>query len=701
MKTTFYYNKKFILLSAFILPMVILLVAYAAAGIFTEYSILVNDLFTQYSKFLSYYRNDLLENGIFYSFSKDIGGNFYGIFTYYLMSPFNLLVFLFPPEHIEYAIAIIMFLKTGVAGVCFFLFLTGTQPPSPAALVFSTLYALASCFVVWHYHILWSDVFFLTPIVLLGVQDILKKNSTRLFVISFTASLIINYYIAYMVALFILLYFIYDTIIRWNKKDTARIFIALAKSSLLSALLSAWVTVPTIFSLLQGKIDFNSELGLTVGTRAFNPFALAPKLFSAGYDNLGTVSTPFFYSSVVVFVLTLGFFFLKNVSVREKIASLFLLITLGVSLIYGPLNMVFHMFAAPNAFPYRFVFLLVLVMISLSYKTFLNINHVALRFFLPTVLLMFIAMCVLSFIYPYEIDYFEIVLTLVLGVLSVVCLVLSRRKTMLAVVILIIALVDISCNTIGLIDKNYTALTPVPIGAYSEHYETNSAALAEIEDEDFYRVDTNDDLYGINDSFNYGFNGYFNAFTSLPETYSERVRHSYTSTELELQHLFFGVKYSLYDGVLVENDATLPLIFPIKKDILEMDNLTLESLVGNLYEVSEVESGDSLALATQIGDNTVRLAQDGGFIDAVVVTEQNTVALTSIVYDKSWKVWVNGVLTEPMMFAEGLLYFELFEGENEVTMLYIPKGFVPSVVISIGTLLSIVGLAVLRRRRSS
>ncbi len=701
MKNVFDHKNKLFLLSAFTLPMVLLVVGYFFAGVFTDYSILVNDLFTQYSKFLSYYRNDMFQNGIFYSFSKDIGGNFYGIFTYYLMSPFNLFVFLFPPQHIEYAIAVIMFLKTGLAGLCATWFLIKTHTPSPTAVVFSTLYALASCFVVWHYHILWSDVFFLAPIVLLGVHNIFNKKSSRLFVISLTASLIINYYIAYMVAIFVLLYFIHDTIIRWDKKESARIFISLAKGTLLSALLSAFVTVPTVFSLLQGKLNFNSEMNLTLGARAFNPFALAPKLFSAGYDSLGTVSAPFFYCSVVVFVLTLGYFFLKNISVREKLASLFLLLSLAVSLIYGPLNMMFHMFAAPNSFPYRFVFLLVLVMIILSYKTFLNLKDIDLRFFLPTVLLMFIIMYTLTVIYPIEIALSDIALTLSLGVLSVVTLVLSRRKPMLVGIMLIIVMVDIFYNTIGLIDKNYTALGPVQSGVYAENYTRYNKSLADLEGEG-YRIDWNDDLNGVNDSFNYGFNGYYNAFTSLPEENSELVRQSYVNeTDINLQNLFFGVKYSLSDNTLVENAATLPLIFPVDGDILSLDNQNLERLVGNIYTMYGVENGDTDRLTTSVNENISNITQNGGVIDAVINAEKNTVALTSIVFDEGWRVWVNGVSVEPKMFANGLLYLDLFEGANNIEMRYIPKGFVPSIVISVVTLIFIVSLLVFRRRRSS
>ncbi|MBQ7283676.1 MAG: YfhO family protein, partial [Oscillospiraceae bacterium] len=105
--------------ASFAVPVAVMIAAYLANGIFTQWSILINDLSSQYSAFLLYYRNSLAQNGIFYSFSKALGGNFFGIFTYYLTSPLNLLVFLFPSDKIEIPVAIMILLRFGLASVAF------------------------------------------------------------------------------------------------------------------------------------------------------------------------------------------------------------------------------------------------------------------------------------------------------------------------------------------------------------------------------------------------------------------------------------------------------------------------------------------------------------------------------------------------------------------------------------------------------
>ena len=52
--------------------------------------------------------------GIFYSFSKSLGGNTAGLFAYYMASPFNLIIGLFPKVYIGEVIALITLIKLGL-----------------------------------------------------------------------------------------------------------------------------------------------------------------------------------------------------------------------------------------------------------------------------------------------------------------------------------------------------------------------------------------------------------------------------------------------------------------------------------------------------------------------------------------------------------------------------------------------------------
>ena len=82
--------------AAFAIPVIVLLTAMWLWGIFPmgDMSVVVMDLEVQYIDLFAWFRN-VLHNGegIFYSFSKSLGGNMFGLFSLYLTSPLNLLIY--------------------------------------------------------------------------------------------------------------------------------------------------------------------------------------------------------------------------------------------------------------------------------------------------------------------------------------------------------------------------------------------------------------------------------------------------------------------------------------------------------------------------------------------------------------------------------------------------------------------------------
>ena len=204
-------DKKLYIVS-FIVPIAIMLGAYLANGIMTDYSILINDLSGQYSSFLLYYRNHIAENGLLYSFSKGLGGNFFGIFTYYLTSPLNLIVFLFPSAKIEIAVAVMILLRFGLSSVAFSWFIQRTTDGDNRciAVIIGVVYSLSSYMVIMSYHLLWGDVYFMLPVIMAFLLDIFKGKSPRNFIIAFSLMIISNYYMAYMVGIFCAIMFVHN-----------------------------------------------------------------------------------------------------------------------------------------------------------------------------------------------------------------------------------------------------------------------------------------------------------------------------------------------------------------------------------------------------------------------------------------------------------------------------------------------------------
>ena len=109
---------------SFLLPVVILFGAYIVFQVWPFGSVLSLDLNAQYVYYYDYMYDVFAgDESIWYSWSRNLSGEFMGIIGYYLASPFNLLVWIFPREWITEGLMTMMLAKAGAAGLtCALLF---------------------------------------------------------------------------------------------------------------------------------------------------------------------------------------------------------------------------------------------------------------------------------------------------------------------------------------------------------------------------------------------------------------------------------------------------------------------------------------------------------------------------------------------------------------------------------------------------
>ena len=166
-------RKNYIILLSFFLPAIILAIAYFAHGIFPlgKRSLLIIDLYHQYAPFISDLQDKFRSfSSLLYSWSGGLGTNYLPLFAYYLASPLNLIIVLFPKENLSEAILVLTLLKVGLAGVCFTIYLKGVhREQGLATAAFSLLYALSSYVLVFSWNIMWMDAIYLLPLIMLGL----------------------------------------------------------------------------------------------------------------------------------------------------------------------------------------------------------------------------------------------------------------------------------------------------------------------------------------------------------------------------------------------------------------------------------------------------------------------------------------------------------------------------------------------------
>lgn len=363
--------------AAFFLPPLILFFAYGLAGTvpFGESSVLVLDLSAQYVWYLEALRDAFFGDGsLIYSLSRSLGGEFLGIFAYYLASPFSLLVLFFPKAEIQLAVYLIIFLKAGASGAAMFYFLKQKTPEvSPLLrLGLSAAYALSGFAVAYQSNLMWTDALILLPIIITGLERLIAGGTRRQYTFSLALLLWCNYYTGYMVCLFCALYFLgYFLAHKAEPRPFSRRYFFkktadFALSSLFAALFAAPIWLPGLYSLTLGKLgsaSFSDPF-----TFRFSLTDAIPKLLPGTYDTVMESGLPFLYCGILTLLLLPLYFYSKKYSNAEKLVCGGGMLLLFFSMWLNLTDMVWHGFRTPNCLNYRYAFLLCFLMITTAAK---------------------------------------------------------------------------------------------------------------------------------------------------------------------------------------------------------------------------------------------------------------------------------------------------------------------------------------------
>lgn len=142
-----------------------------------------HDASVQYLDFYSYFKDVLSgKNNITYTFSKTLGGNNIGVFSYYLTSPFMLLCVFFKKTQLHAFFDVLVMLKLSTASFTFCWFLTGrfhkhfsagnTSIKNFSMVILSVSYGLCQYSIAQSCNLMWLDGVYMLPLILLGVYTI-------------------------------------------------------------------------------------------------------------------------------------------------------------------------------------------------------------------------------------------------------------------------------------------------------------------------------------------------------------------------------------------------------------------------------------------------------------------------------------------------------------------------------------------------
>ena len=187
-------------LAAFLLPAAIFILYYAIQGVspFGSMNLITVDLRAQYIPFLAELREKILSGeSLFYSWRGALGSNFYATWAYYLASPFNILVLLFPVHKLADCAFIIIVLKIGMSGLSFQTMLRRVfRTQHPLSVAFAMLCSVKLCHRVC-LELMWMDG--LITFVIGGLIHFIREKALP-YLAALTLALVINYYTAILSA---------------------------------------------------------------------------------------------------------------------------------------------------------------------------------------------------------------------------------------------------------------------------------------------------------------------------------------------------------------------------------------------------------------------------------------------------------------------------------------------------------------------
>lgn len=321
-------------------------------------SFLTEDLKYQYIDFFTWFRHVLTgEANVFYSFAQGMGSNTWGLYSYYLASPFNLIVLLFDEAHLTLAIYVIVALKLACMNTAMAWYLRRRFTLQRTwALALALCYTWSTWTATNLRNPLWLDALILLPLMAWSCRQLLRTGRFIGLSLLVAADVITCWYMAYITLLFCCLFvlfelavMIYDDEVRPARSWIAGRAVRFTVAILLGLGLSAWTFVPTVLAMMGGGAKTAVGMFQTYPTaliRGFLPFAW-------NIDH-----APQFYTGLIPLVLAISMLFEKRIDKRLRALTLVFAGFLVVSSVLGPLMYVWCGFRQPNGFYCRIAFLL-------------------------------------------------------------------------------------------------------------------------------------------------------------------------------------------------------------------------------------------------------------------------------------------------------------------------------------------------------
>ena len=522
---------------------------------FGDHSLFRSDVKGQYFEYWIYMKNAFMgKDSFIYSFTKSIGGNVFGIWSYYLLSPYNILFLISKPESYIDIFTLMTYLKILSASLALYAFSKYKTENSQIKIFASIAYGLMGYVVAYQMNIMWLDGVILLPIIAIGVIKIIKENKFNTYIISFALALITNFYIGFEIFLFISMYFIYELILS-EEKNKFKTILRFALYTAISIGIASIIIVPTYFVIKGGKGSGLILAKSDILKRNFKFIEFLPK-FLIGSETKAQIygnGTPIAYCGILTLVLTEIFLLSKKIKIKEKILTIIFILMMILIMNNKLLNLIFHGLKETTGYPYRYAFCLSFLLILTSLRIGDYIKEIGTKklviVFLTNLLIgIFMLMQNYKFI---ETQY--ITISMIIAATYILTILIYKKINIMPLIGLLLC-IELLINytfTFKELEDNEAKLN-----TYMSSYAEFKDPVKEIIDNDkeFYRMEKTSNFY-LNDSLMLNYKGISHSSSTFDKNVSDLLKKigysyymdwpSYGRGNTIITDMLFNIKYKI------------------------------------------------------------------------------------------------------------------------------------------------------------
>jgi len=284
----------------------------------------------------------------------DAGGmQYYGIFFFFLSNPLSLLILIsdIPANQL---VGLLVIIKLALSASTAALWLRYRVPKiAPGVqILLGMMYGCCGYGMLYYQNLMWLDVMAMMPLMMIALRILLKKEQALPYFLCLCATMLLCFYICYMVVLFVMIYMILSIRFTVPKERRGAVSLRFWAASAIAACATAFVWLPCFLQVMHSAREGSLIDGLKSGGLLWHFF---DKFCLFSCTALGITVLPMLLRK-------------KRLKTGAGKRDLGLLIALFTAALLDPVNKMWHT-GSYQAFPMRWGMIPVLLMLTLAAQT--------------------------------------------------------------------------------------------------------------------------------------------------------------------------------------------------------------------------------------------------------------------------------------------------------------------------------------------